>query len=97
MNQSLIEEKLIVLSKTLLKLRSVEEIKAFLEDLLTKSEQLSIAARLQIAEMLNSGIPYSQIQRETGASSATVAKVSDNLKYGKDGFKVALERLGKSK
>src|SRR3972149_1974184 len=97
MQTSIIDEKLTVLSKTLLKLRNVEEIKALLEDLLTKSEQISIASRLQIADMLNSGIPYSQIQRETGSSSATVAKVSDNLKYGKDGFKTALERLNKSR
>lgn len=97
MNNEIIDEKLTALSKTLLKLRTVEEIRAFLQDLLTRSEQVSIAARLQIADMLNSGVPYSQIQRETGASSATVAKVSDNLKYGKDGFKLALDRLSKSR
>jgi TrpR-related protein YerC/YecD len=97
MNPQVLDEKLTVLSKTFLKLRNVEEIKTFLQDLLTKSEQISIASRLQIAEMLNAGTPYSQIQRETGASSATIAKVSDNLKYGHDGFKLALERLGKTR
>jgi len=97
MENSLVDEKLTVLSKTLLKLRTVEEIKLFLQDLLTRGEQEFIAQRLNIADMLNEGIPYSQIQRETGASSATVAKVSDNLKYGKDGFKLALDRLSKSR
>ena len=97
MDNTLVDEKLTVLSKTLLKLRNVDEIKVFLQDLLTRGEQQFIAQRLKIADMLNEGIPYSQIQRETGASSATVAKVSDNLKYGKDGFKLALDRLSKSR
>jgi TrpR-related protein YerC/YecD len=97
MNTEDLNKRLTALSQTLLKLRNVEEINSFLQDLLTKSEQVSIAARLQIAEMLNEGLPYSQIQRETGASSATIAKVSDNLKYGKDGFKIAIDRLSKNK
>ena len=97
MTKEELNKKLAALSQTLLKLRNVEEINLFLEDLLTKSEQINIASRLKIAEMLNEGLPYSQIQRETGASSATIAKVSDNLKYGHDGFKLAIDRLTKSK
>jgi TrpR-related protein YerC/YecD len=97
MKNEVLDSKLSALAKTLLKLRTVDEIKSFLEDLLTKSEQVSITSRLHIAEMLDNGVSYSQIQRETGASSATIAKVSDNLKYGNDGFKTAIERLGKTK
>jgi TrpR-related protein YerC/YecD len=97
MSSNLLDEKLTLFSKTLMKLHTIDEIKSFLEDLLTKSEQNDISTRIIIAEMLNKNVPYSQIQRETGASSATIAKVSDNFKYGKDGYKLAIERLNKSK
>lgn len=82
-----------LLTQALLKLRNTEEIKIFLKDLLSNAEQESIAARVNIAMMLDKGIPYTQIERETGASSATIAKVSENLKYGNDGYKLIIERL----
>jgi TrpR-related protein YerC/YecD len=82
-----------LLSQALLKLRNAEEIKIFLKDLLSNAEQNSIASRVNIALMLDQGLPYTQIERETGASSATIAKVSENLKYGNDGYKLIIERL----
>lgn len=82
-----------LLAQALLKLRNTEEIKIFVKDLLSNAEQESIAARVNIALMLDEGIPYTQIERETGASSATIAKVSENLKYGNDGYKLIIERL----
>ena len=89
------EAKLESLAAALIKLRTTDEIKAFLQDLFTKSEQESLASRLQIARLLDEGLPYTQIERETGASSATIAKVSENLKYGYDGYKLVLERTKK--
>ena len=82
-----------LLAQALLKLRNSDEIKIFLKDLLSNAEQESIAARVNIAQMLDEGIPYTQIERETGASSATIAKVSENLKYGNDGYKLIIDRL----
>lgn len=81
----------------ILKLRDAEEVKAFLHDILTKSEQETLALRLRVAEMLDNGIPYKQIERETGASSATIAKISEFLKYGYGGYRTVLERVRKSK
>lgn len=86
-------QNLELLAQALLKLRNTEEIKIFLKDLLSNAEQESIAARVNIASMLDQGVPYTQIERETGASSATIAKVSENLKYGNDGYKLIIERL----
>lgn len=86
-------DDLALLAQAFLKLRNVDEIKQFLKDLLSNSEQKSIASRITIAQMLEQGLPYTQIERETGASSATIAKVSENLKYGNDGYKLILERL----
>jgi TrpR-related protein YerC/YecD len=84
-----------MLAQAFLKLRNTDEIRIFLKDLLSNAEQESIAARINIALMLADGAPYSQIVRETGASSATIAKVSENLKYGNDGYKLIIERLKK--
>lgn len=86
-------QNLDLLAQALLKLRNPDEIKIFLKDLLSNAEQESIAARVNIAMMLDQGTPYTQIERETGASSATIAKVSENLKYGNDGYKLIIERL----
>jgi TrpR-related protein YerC/YecD len=93
MEKEQLENYLEETAKAFLKLRTQEEIKAFLKDLLTNAEQASICARLKIALMLESGIPYTQIERETGASSATIAKVSENLKYGNDGYKLVIDRI----
>lgn len=95
MEKELLENYLDETAKAFLKLRTHEEIKAFLKDLFTSAEQESICARLKIAKMLEAGAPYTQIERETGVSSATIAKVSENLKYGNDGYKLVLERLKK--
>lgn len=86
-------DDLALLAQAFLKLRNIDEIKIFLKDLLSNSEQESIASRVVIAQMLEQGLPYTQIERETGASSATIAKISENLKYGNDGYKLILERL----
>jgi TrpR-related protein YerC/YecD len=95
MPNDLIERNLRLISGAFLKLHTEEEIKLFLKDLLSNSEQKSLGERFSIALMLERGLPYSQIERETGASSATIAKVSENLKYGNDGYKLIIERLHK--
>jgi TrpR-related protein YerC/YecD len=95
MSNDFIERNLRLLSGAFLKLHTEEEIKLFLKDLLSNSEQKAIAERFNIALMLERGVPYTQIERETGTSSATIAKVSENLKYGNDGYKLIIDRLHK--
>lgn len=90
-------EKLHDVSNAFLKLRNKEEVSAFLQDILTNSEQEIFSLRWRVAKMLDEGIPYTQIERETGASSATIAKVSEYLKYGYNGYRFALDRLSKKK
>lgn len=75
------------------KLKNEDEIQAFLSDILTKSEQSTLTMRLKVAKLLDKGSPYKQIERETGASSATIAKISEYLKYGYDGYRTVIERL----
>ena len=45
--------------------------------------------------MLGCGYTYSRIEEETGASTATISRVKRCLLYGNDGYKMALERLGR--
>jgi len=54
-----------------------------------------LAQRLEVARMLRKGCTYNQIEQETGASTATISRVKRCLNYGNDGYKLALERLGR--
>ena len=56
----------------------------FLRDLLTEDELIEASQRLLIAYMLSQKTPYTQIQKETWASSTTIARVAKYLhgEYG---------------
>lgn len=82
------------LYKALLSLKSEEECGAFLEDLCTVTEIKSMAQRLEVAKLLSDKEIYSEIAAKTGASTATISRVSRCLNYGSDGYKLVLERLG---
>ena len=43
--------------------------------------------------MLDDGRIYSDIVRETGASTATISRVNKCLTYGTDGYRNVLDRL----
>ncbi len=81
------------LYKAFLKLRTEEEIMFFLQDILSAKELSNMASKLKAAHMLNQSKSYLEIVRETGLSSATVAKVSSSLQYGTQGYKIVLDRL----
>lgn len=64
-----------------------------LEDLCTPRELVEIAQRLRVAQMLQAGENYARIQRATGASATTIARVSKSLNYGTDGYHEVLETV----
>lgn len=76
-------------------LNTEDEIKSLLADMLTRSEQKTLLMRLEVAKMLDSGTAYKEIEKTTGASSATIAKISEYLKYGYDGYRTVLDRLNR--
>ncbi len=82
-----------MLCEALLKLKSREECYAFLEDICTIKELLDISQRLSVAQMLKAGVSYAVINKETGASAATISRVSKCLEYGTGGYKTVIERL----
>ena len=74
-------------------LNARDEIRRFLSDLLTEDEIELCAKRLQAADMLNETIPYTLIQKDTGLSSATIAKIARALKGENGGYLNVLARI----
>jgi len=80
------------LCETIASLRSPEEAGRFLRDLCTLSELEAMAHRWQVAQLLEQGLPYLEISRRTHASTTTVTRVAHWLRYGEDGYRLALNR-----
>lgn len=81
------------LVEAVLALKSPDEARRFLRDLLTEGEIEEFAKRLRTAAMLTDKIPYSWITRQTGFSSTTIARVSRWLRKGEGGYGLIIGRL----
>ena len=68
-------------------------IRALLEDLFTYKEIRDIASRLNVAILLDEGLSYNEIEKLTGASATTIARVSKCLNHGAGGYTEAIVRL----
>ena len=91
------EQNFELLSSLLLKIRNKQEALNFLQDIFSNKELGTLALRVQIAKMLHEGLSYIEIEKATGLSSATIAKVNEALKYGRDGLRTVLERIKRTK
>ena len=74
-------------------LEDEDTIFALLEDLFTIREIRETSQRLSVARMLAEGASYATIEKATGASATTIARVSKCLTYGAGGYKAALDIL----
>ncbi len=83
------------LFEAILALESVEECYRFFEDACTIKELNEIAQRFQVACQLDAGKNYQEVNKETGASTATICRVNKCLNYGSDGYRTVLDRLKK--
>lgn len=92
MNSKLKDGHMDELFTGILSLNTVEECYNFFEDLCTITELRAMAQRFQVAKMLDQGQIYSDIVRETGASTATISRVNKCLIYGTDGYRMLLDR-----
>src|SRR3989338_5941273 len=81
------------LVEAVLSLRTRDEAERFLRDLLTEEEIEEFALRFQTAELLSANVPYSQIQKKTGLSSTTIARVSKWLRGDLGGYRLIIDRL----
>jgi TrpR-related protein YerC/YecD len=77
-------------------LRDGDEALRFLRDLCTVNELREFAARWEVARLLDAGMSYHEISERTGASSATISRVNQWLRYGRDGYRLVLERQARS-
>src|SRR5690625_1220005 len=86
-------EQLDQLFDAILSLKNREECYQFFDDLATMSEIQSFAQRLQVAKMLLDSATYSEIEKETNASTATISRVRRCINLGSDGYKVVVDRV----
>ena len=73
-------------------LKNEEECYRFFEDICTVNEINAIAQRLQVAKLLSEKKTYTEIEKQTRASTATISRINKCLNYGADGYKIVLER-----
>lgn len=85
------------LYEAIISLETVEECKNFLRDLLTSTEINEAAMRWKVARLLEKGKTYIEIEKITGLSSTTVARVHKWLKKGKGGYTEMLRNSAQTK
>jgi uncharacterized protein YerC len=77
----------------ILALKNRNEAAKFFRDLLTEKELIEFGNRWKAARMLSKNVKYNEIEKETGLSSTTVARVSKWLNSGKGGYKLMLKKI----
>lgn len=82
------------LCQAFLQVENAEECYKFLEDICTIKEVQAIAQRLEVAKLLKQEKTYIEIEKETGASTATISRINRSLNYGVGGYKIVFERMG---
>lgn len=90
--EHLSEEELNFLYDVMLSLKNREECKRLFSDLCTERELSAMAQRLSVARLLKQGKTFTDIEEETGASSATIARIN-RLHYGSGGYSLVLDEL----
>ena len=81
------------LFRAVLLLEDEEDCYRFFEDICTINEIHSISQRLQVAKLLSENKTYSEIERITKASTATISRINKCLVYGAEGYKRILDRM----
>lgn len=73
-----------------LKLKDKSECYKFFEDLFTIKELNTVAQRLEVARLLKANMTFSEIEKKTGASSATISRVNRSLQHGAGGYDIVI-------
>lgn len=84
------------LLEAVLKLNNSDEAEKFFRDLLTEPELAEFANRWKVARMLSENVPYSRIEKQTGMSSTTIARISKWLNTGMGGYTLMLKKLNQN-
>lgn len=81
--------------EAVLTLQTPEECRQFFQDICTIKELAAISQRMRVACLLDGGSNYIEVSEATGASSATISRVSRCLNYG-SGYRNAIDNLKKA-
>jgi TrpR-related protein YerC/YecD len=81
------------LFSAILSLKSVDECRAFFKDLCTPAELQALTDRWAVVGLLQSGLPYREIHKQTGVSLTTIGRVARCLQDGDGGYHTISERL----
>ncbi len=76
-------------------LETKDEVKSFFKDLLSATESVMLARRIQVAKLLLSGMGYDAIQKRLGVAPNTIASVHRWLEGGFGGYASAIPKLEK--
>jgi TrpR-related protein YerC/YecD len=82
----------IALLEAILALPDRASAERFFRDLCTRRELHDLAQRWQVVRLLDAGLHYGEISRQTGASTATITRIAQWLHHGTGGYREALER-----
>jgi TrpR-related protein YerC/YecD len=77
----------------ILTLKSVDECRSFFRDLCTPAELQALADRWAVVALLQQGVPYREIYKQTGVSVTTIGRVARYLTNGNGGYSLVTERL----
>ena len=77
----------------ILRLETTTEAERFFRDLCTLGELRDLAQRWAVVRMLDQGLHYAEISRQTGASTATITRIASWLRHGEGGYQAMLARL----
>ena len=83
------------LYSAILSIEKPEEIGNFFRDLMTEKELVEMGNRWKAARMLADKFSYTEIEKATGLSSRTIARVSKWLNQGTGGYKSLIEKYNK--
>ena len=76
----------------ILRLDSRDGAERFFRDLCTLTEIRDMAQRWAVVRLLDAGMHYAQISRQTGASTATITRIASWLNHGEGGYREMLEK-----
>jgi len=79
--------------EAVLTLENEEDCYRFFEDLCTVKELQEMSQRYHVARMLAAKKTYTEIEKETGASTATISRINKCLVYGADGYKKTIAKI----
>jgi TrpR-related protein YerC/YecD len=87
-----ITDEITELAEAMTQLRDPDDALRFLRDLCTVNELKELGQRWHVARLLDEGVSYHEISQRTGASSATISRVGQWLRYGRDGYRLIIDR-----